>query len=190
MAAIGQGCSEQHGAREAGAAEKFRVLPDENEKGPTSGRIPFTERDRRDAARLLALIVNQESSEALEPALEPGQARQPPVDREVLLSQAKKHFRDRQLRTQYLSRGIFGEPVWDTLLVLYISEFSGRRLTVGRLADWIETPLSTTQRGIAYLEKERLIAKEGHPDDKRMAYVRLLDKGRTVLDDYFAAVAE
>ena len=112
------------------------------------------------------------------------------ADREVLLSRAKKHFRDRQLRRQYCSRAIFGEPAWDSLLVLYISEFFGRRLTVGRLVDWIEAPLSTTQRWIAYLEKERLVAKEGHPDDRRMAYVRLLDKGRTILDDYFTAVAE
>jgi DNA-binding MarR family transcriptional regulator len=167
------------------------VLPEQNKTDAGSEGLPFTERDIRDAARLLALIASREGNEAQEPAGEPGfQRHSSPLHREVLLSRAKKHFRDRQLRRQYFSRGIFGEPAWDTLLVLYLSEFSGRRLTIGRLVDWIEAPLSTTQRWIAYLEKERLVAKEGHPDDRRMSYVRLLDKGRIVLDDYFAAASE
>lgn len=167
------------------------MLPEQNEKDPAFGSVPFTERDFRDAARLLALIARMDLTSAKEAAEERSADRQPSsVDREVLLLRAKKHFRDRQLRRQYFSRGIFGEPAWDTLLVLYISEFSGRRLTIGRLVDWIDAPLSTTQRWIAYLEKERLVAKEGHPDDRRMAYVRLLDKGRAVLDEYFAAVIE
>ncbi len=167
------------------------ALPEQNETDAASASVPFTERDIREAARLLALIANMDGSEAQNWSGEPRLDRQAsPVDREVLLSRAKRHFRDRQLRKQFFSRAIFGELAWDTLLVLYISEFFGRRLTIGRLVDWIEAPLSTTQRWIAYLEKERLIAKEGHPDDKRMAYVRLLDKGRAILEDYFAAVAE
>ena len=167
------------------------VLPEQNKTEVVSANTRFTERDIRDAARLLALIANSDGSEAQECLEEPRVDRQAsPVDREVLLSRAKRHLRDRRLRRQFFSRAIFGEPAWDTLLVLYISEFFGRRLTVGRLVDWIEAPLSTTQRWIAYLEKERLVAKEGHPDDRRMAYVRLLDKGRAILDDYFTAVAE
>jgi DNA-binding MarR family transcriptional regulator len=166
------------------------VLP-EDKTDAAFASLPFTERDIREAARLLALIASLDAGETQGSLGEPELDRQSSsVDREVLLSRAKKHFRDRQLRRQFFSRAIFGEPAWDTLLVLYISEFFGRRLTVGRLVDWIEAPLSTAQRWIAYLEKERLVAKEGHPDDRRMAYIRLLDKGRTILDDYFTAAAE
>ena len=165
------------------------MLPEQKKTDSIPGGVTFTERDIREAARLLALIASMD--EAQDSAGVPKVDRPASsADREVLLSRAKKQFRDRQLRRQFCNRAIFGEPAWDTLLVLYISEFFGRRLTVGRLVDWIEAPLSTTQRWIAYLEKERLVAKEGHPDDRRMAYVRLLDKGRAILDDYFTAVAE
>lgn len=168
-------------------------VPERHNAEVSSATVPFSERDIREAARLLALIANSDGnggdadlcSAQLHSA---PQARQ--VDREVLLSRAKKHMRDRQLRRQFFNRATFGEPAWDTLLVLYISDYSGRRLTVGKLADWIDAPLSTTQRWIAYLQKEHLVDKEGHPDDKRMAYVRLLDKGRAKLDDYFAAASD
>jgi hypothetical protein len=167
------------------------VLSEQNKSDPASASVPFTQRDIREAARLLALIA---SLEGIGEPDSPGEAaldrQASSVDREVLLSRAKKQLRDRQLRRHYFSRAIFGEAAWDTLLVLYISEFFGRRLTVGRVVDWIEAPLSTTQRWIAYLEKERLVAKEGHPDDRRMAYIRLLEKGRTILDDYLTAAAE
>lgn len=168
------------------------MLPEQNDdKDAGIQGSPFTERDIREAARLLGLILSHETKKHHEAAR--GLTIQRPSsapDRELLLSRAKQHFRDRQLRRQYFSRVIFGEPAWDTLLVLYISEFSGRRLTISRVADWIETPLSTTQRWISYLQKEYLVGREGNPDDKRMAYVGLLDKGRTALDDYFTSGTE
>lgn len=166
------------------------MLPEQNETDAACTNAPFTERDIREAARLLGLIANFDSSGGQHAAEEPADQRPSTVDREVLLLRAKKHLRRRQLRRQYFSRAIFGEPAWDTMVVLYISEFFGRRLTVGKLVDWIDAPLSTTQRWLAYLEKERLVAKEGDPGDRRVSYVRLLDKGRTILDHYFTAAEE
>jgi hypothetical protein len=189
--AIGHRRSEQRaGSPRLCAAEKFKVVPKQDKLEAAGANAPFTERDIREAARLLRLIASLDDTAPRNSLGPDTEERQPQtVDREVLLSRAKKHLRDRQVRRHYFNRAIFGEPAWDTLIVLYISEFFGRSLTVGKLVSWIEAPLSTTQRWIAYLEKERLVAKEGHPDDKRMAYVRLLDKGRTILDEYFSAVA-
>lgn len=158
------------------------MVPKQNKPDTGAAPVPFTDRDIREAARLLGLIASRHEGRPVN--------QTSTLDAEVLLLRAKKQLRDRQLRRQFFSRAIFGEPAWDVLIVLYISEFSGRQLTVGRLVDWIEAPLSTTQRWIAYLEKERLVAKESHPADKRMAYVRLLDKGRAILEEYLAALAE
>jgi DNA-binding MarR family transcriptional regulator len=155
--------------------------------------VPFTERDIRDAARLLALIASSDSGSSqddLEAAEREGDARSETLDEDMLLSRAKRHLRERQLRSQFFKRTAFGEPAWDILLILYISEFAGRRLRLRTLADRIEAPLSTTQRWIGYLEKERFVGREEHPDDKRMFYLRLLDRGRTVLNEYFAALPE
>ena len=167
------------------------MLPEQNNRDGGIERLPFTESDIREAARLLALIVSSEGKEAQNSA-GGAELKQPSsaVDREVLLSRARKHFRDRQLRGQYFSRALFGEPAWDSLIALYISEFSGRRLTISGLAERIDAPLSTTQRWIAYLQKEFLVGREENPGDKRTTFVLLLDKGRTALDHYFASGTE
>lgn len=174
------------------------ALPDDMTEAPAPCP-PFSARDIRDATRLLAIIASAERTDEEHGdgggedlvATTTAPRRQPQlVSREVLVSRARRHLRERQLRKQFFNRATFGEPAWDTLLVLYISEHSGRRLTIGRLADWIEAPLSTTQRWIGYLEKERLIAKQGHPDDRRIAYLVLLEKGQALLNDYFTAALD
>lgn len=165
------------------------MVPKQDKSDTAAARVPFTEADIREVARLLGLIAGRDKNEP-QITTRDSMHKVDAIHPELLLARAKKHLRDRQLRKQYFSRAIFGEPAWDALIVLYISEFSGRQLTVGRLVDWIEAPLSTTQRWIAYLQKERLVTKESHPADKRMAYVRLLDKGRTILEEYLAALVE
>jgi DNA-binding MarR family transcriptional regulator len=153
--------------------------------------IEFTEQDIREAARLLALIANAGSSrlEELLRAPQRGAANNH-VDRDVLLARIRRHLSNRRLRTSYLNRAIFGEPAWDMLLVLYITESAGGRQSVRRLADWVGTPVSTTLRWINYLAKERLVQKEAHPNDRRMVFVTLLDKGRELLESYFSSIAE
>lgn len=161
-----------------------------DEERPPDG-VQFTDRDLQDAARLLEMIASLTKHDKGQ-AVRRAKPEEPAgmTDPEALVAKARRHLRDRELRKQFLSRATFGEPAWEMLLVLYIQQFSDKRLTIGRLADLVDTPLSTAQRWIAYLQKERLIDKEGHPADRRMAYVTLLDKGRAVLDEYFARVAD
>jgi len=95
---------------------------------------------------------------------------------------------NRRLRTEYFNPSIFGEPAWDMLLLLYVSEHAGKRQTIRRLADRVSTPVTTAARWIHYLVKERLVQKEPSPNDRRMTYVTLLDKGRAMIEDYFSSI--
>ena len=104
------------------------------------------------------------------------------------LSKAKSVLNRRRLRSRFFNRAIFGEPAWEILLVLYISDVSGGRQTIGKLADWIDTPLTTALRWIAYLEKERLVERQAHPQDKRVVFLRLLDKGRNSMEAYLSSL--
>jgi DNA-binding MarR family transcriptional regulator len=54
----------------------------------------------------------------------------------------------------------------------------------------LTTPPTTVQRWVDYLEKEHLIRRDPHPTDRRTAFVSLLAKGRSSLDDYLAVVGE
>ena len=163
----------------------------EQDASESAGRsVAFTERDIREAERLLKMIVAapdlQEPTTRGEWQAQSAEA----AGREALLARARKHLRERELRTRFLNPDALGEPAWETMLVLYISEFYDRRLTVGKLSDWIRAPLATTQRWLAYLEKRGFIGKEDDPQDRRLVYVKLLASGRELLDDYFAAAAE
>ena len=61
------------------------------------------------------------------------------------------------------------EPIYRTPT----GEVSGERQSIGRLAEWIDTPLSTAVRWIDYLEKKQLVEREPHRTDKRITFINL-----------------
>lgn len=161
----------------------------DSEADASTRTIAVSEEDARAAARLLARIA------AVGEGVGPGEQTPPSrshgegeADRSVLLERARKAYLDRQRRTEFFSRDVFGEPVWDMLLVLYVFDVSGTRLTIGKVAELIDTPLTTTIRWIGYLEKEHLLERQPHPNDRRMGFIRLLGKARDALDAYFGTI--
>lgn len=144
--------------------------------------IVLSEKDVREAARLLRLLsaaVGEQTGLVAD--------GQNPTSREELVLRARIVLDSRQRRTKYFNRAMFGEPAWDVLLALYITERSDGPQSIGRIAEWIKTPLTTVARWIDYLEKERLVSREAHPNDKRVIFIRLLEKGRELLDAYLDA---
>jgi DNA-binding MarR family transcriptional regulator len=150
---------------------------DDEAKDPT---IALSERDAREAVRLLGLL-----SEALR---DPQPAAHGPtaISSEELILRARIVMNSRRLRYRYFKRAMFGEPAWEILLNLYITEGTEGRQSIGRLADLVKTPLSTTARWIDYLERERLVEREPHPTDRRVIYIRLLAKARELLEAYLS----
>jgi DNA-binding MarR family transcriptional regulator len=90
----------------------------------------------------------------------------------------------RRIRKQYFHGDFFGEPAWEILLALYIVEEGEARLSMSRLAEWIEAPLSTVVRWIKSLEEEALVERIDHPTDRRTTFLKLKDEGRRALDAY------
>lgn len=147
--------------------------------------ISLTEKDVQDASRLLRLLVGDEKSPDLKLSTVRG-----PVDRsrEWLRSKAGQLLRDRQLRSDYFNRAIFSEAAWDILLVLYVTDSAGARQTQATLSKQLATPPTTVQRWIDYLEKEHLVRRNPHPNDRRVSFVTLLENGRKALDNYLSAI--
>ena len=149
--------------------------------------VRLTDQDVRDAVRLFRLLSSSGKGEPLSSRLFPpiqGQATH-----DELVARARTVLGSRQLRTSYFSPSIFGEPAWDVLLVLYIAEASGARQTIGKLADRIKIPPTTVLRWVDYLEKARLVDRQPHPTDRRVAFIRLLEKGRSALEGYLQAIS-
>ena len=166
-------------------------IPDNNgaEKPEATKTVTLTEKDLRDAARLFRLISDPGSPARGLSELFPGSAEAGAgTDRETLISRARMVVNGRRLRERYFDRQLFGEPAWDILLLLYISENSSARLTTTRLANLIDTPLTTVGRWLSHLENAKLIERQVHPTDKRTVFINLLKKGRAALDSYLSSI--
>lgn len=158
------------------------------EKPETTKTVTLTEKDLRDAARLFRLMSDLDSPARGLSAAFPGSAGGAGADRENLISRARMIVNSRRLRERYFDRQLFGEPAWDILLLLYISENSSARLTTTRLADLIDTPLTTVGRWLSHLENAKLIERQAHPTDRRTVFINLLKKGRAALDTYLSSI--
>jgi len=155
--------------------------------------VGLSSADARELARLVALLLRDVPTAEAQAILRGKSGETNPEllsDREQLVSRARTIFSERRRRMEFLLRNLFNEPGWDMLLAVYITDFTGGRQTVGKLSSWIGAPATTAIRWIDYLENHRLVARQDNPDNRRIVFVDLTDKGRDLLDSYFATMAE
>lgn len=154
--------------------------------------VSLTEKDLKDAARLFKLLVDPAMpGNGLAGLFPPkDKASASGEDRETLTSRARSVLNSRRIRKRYFQSEIFGEPAWEILLALYITEESDARLTMTKLAEWIEAPLTTVVRWVKALEEQSLVKRVEHPTDRRIIFIRLLETGRNALDSYLLAIAK
>ena len=108
--------------------------------------------------------------------------------RTLLQARARAIFAERNRRSRFFSKSIFGEPAWEMLVTLYIMD--GRRVTVGNLVNMIDAPQTTALRWMQYLERRQYVKRRPDPDDKRVVCIELLDAGRERLDAYFSTLPQ
>jgi DNA-binding MarR family transcriptional regulator len=103
-----------------------------------------------------------------------------------VVKRAAAALKARQLRGSIFGSAIFGEPAWDMLIALYITQSEGRAVTVSGLAEWTQCPQTTALRWLNTLEAKGLIGRTAHPTDKRMHLVDLTGSGREALETFFS----
>lgn len=152
----------------------------------TTKTVSLTEKDVRDAARLFRLISDGTpwANLLFSDKEVARRASAEPISRDELIARANAVLQTRRLRAQHFNRGMFAEPAWDILLLLYLADSSEGRQTIGHLAELVDTPLTTVLRWVGYLEKEHLAERKHHPTDRRIVFIKLTDKGRTALDAF------
>lgn len=131
---------------------------------------PLSAADMREIDRLLRLLQAQRPSE-----------------REQLIEHARLVITERRRRAKVLGKSMFGEPAWEMLLHLYVAD--AMSLTIGKLVDLLGEPRTTVLRWLAYLEEKRLVGRRDDPDDRRVVWIGLLERGQELLDEYFSAFA-
>jgi len=139
-------------------------------------------RDVEDAARLMKLLAEGSGADVVRPVSIGGSQV---LTRKSLIDAARHELKKRRRRTQLLSEGMFGEPAWEMLLLLYIEQ-QGTRLNLARLSENLGLPGTTALRWLSYLEDRGLIQREAHPTDQRSAFLKLTDKAIEALDVYLS----
>jgi len=144
---------------------------------PQRKTVELSERDVRDAARLLNAIASA--------GIQPCVAASGRFTREQLVARARQQIAHRKRRAQQFPKGIFGEPAWDMLLVLYVSD-GFEPETIRDLREQAGLTHSTALRWLDYLESQKLVGRKSHLTDKRSAYIELTETAREKLDQYFS----
>lgn len=151
-----------------------------------STTISVNERDVRAAMQLLKALVASQEADWAEARPSPARTDESGLNQADLVRRARIIFAARRKRSQIFGKGMFGEPAWDMLIALYAGDTDGARVTIGRLSELTEAPLTTAIRWLDYLEQQGLVHREPHPTDRRAIFVELTDKGRSVMERYLS----
>lgn len=92
----------------------------------------------------------------------------------------------RRSRAESFSSRLFGDPAWDIILDLYLSESRGKRVSVSSACIASETSPTTGLRYLRALESEKIIERVADPNDGRRIYVSLTGRGRSALEEVVA----
>lgn len=145
------------------------------ENKPREG-ITLSPRDVRNAVRLLELLKTHRNGS------NEGRSHQ------NLLLTARFLLDARQGRTAHFSPAMFGEPAWDLLLALYMTQADVPAPAVSSLAKTAGIAITTAFRWIDYLEEKQLIERQRSSADGRALTIVLSNDGRARLEGYFADV--
>jgi hypothetical protein len=146
--------------------------------------VTLAGRDLEDARRLLwVLTTGSDLMSPIEANTSAVKRHHPPEPQ--LVGKARAILKNRQRRLLSFGKGMFGEPAWEMLLLLFISDY-GPRLTVSSLLELSGASKSTALRWAMYLESQQLVAREPHPTDRRTAFIRLTAKARDLLEQYLS----
>jgi len=153
--------------------------------------VSLSGEDARHAARLLSMLIAPEATASPDtnPSAAEVQKRLDPIkERAAFAAKASLMLHERRRRASYFNPVMFAEAAWDVLLALYVADFHGSRLSVGRLIEWTGAPSTTALRWVDYLEERQYVTRRTAEVDKRIVYVDLLERGRETLNSYFREI--
>jgi hypothetical protein len=158
---------------------------DEN-KFTISESSPISLEDFREYLGLIEELSHRIS--ILEGAPAPGMAMQTLtyIEDSKFYTWLKENFKNRMARRRYFEFDyIVGEPCWDMLLDLCISEIEGKKVSVTSVCIASGARPTTALRWVSLLERDKMIEKQEDPSDKRRTFVKISKKTFDDMFEYF-----
>lgn len=148
--------------------------------------VTLTRKDLLAARRLLQMLSGSEERPEQELRVDPLPRPISDKERTPLIARAHDEIRNRRRRIAVFGNSMFGEAAWDMLVLLYVLDVSGERLTIGNLVRQAGTAPTTAYRWLTFLASHDLISREPHPTDLRTEFILLTPKARELLDVYYS----
>ncbi len=101
---------------------------------------------------------------------------------------AQQAYSARRARERFFDADLFGEPVWDILLDLYVQMNSGRTVSITSACIASSVPPTTALRWIAMLVQRGLVKRTSDPRDARRTFIELTKPALLKFNEYFEAV--
>lgn len=170
--------AEGGGTGNPGAGDPAPVAPQERAGLPSPGAIEMVPVPAHLLDQLLAATRTVAPHLALmSPRFNPARCREmgiaPRATKPSAVRIAQTIYRMRRVRERRFDPLLFGEPVWDILLDLFIAAAEGRRIGVSSACIGAAAPATTALRHFAKLAEDGVIERDSDPDDGRRKYVRL-----------------
>ena len=112
------------------------------------------------------------------------------VNRQFILAETIKLYRERRRRERIFSSDLFGEPAWDILLDLFSAHLQNKRISVTSVCIAANVAPTTALRWISELQENLLIERFDSDTDRRVKWVRLTDSASKLMFEYFKTIAE
>ena len=94
------------------------------------------------------------------------------------------HLKARRLRQRFFDNELFGEPAWDILLDLYVTESRANRPSVSEMCIAASVPATTALRYLDALARREMIIREPDPTDRRRVLIHLSPATKDALDRF------
>lgn len=92
----------------------------------------------------------------------------------------------RQLRSSIFGQGLFADPPWDIVLILYLAQLRNETVPLARLAEAASISANAVDRWLAVLDQQGLIKRTRSVSDDREPQVELSQKGSSAMRRWFA----
>jgi DNA-binding MarR family transcriptional regulator len=92
----------------------------------------------------------------------------------------------RRLRAHHLGPDI-ADAAWSLILALYEARLDRRLLPLTRISEAASVPQTTAHRWVHTLCERRILARESHDRDQRLALIGLSDEGTERVETYLKA---
>ncbi len=100
------------------------------------------------------------------------------------LEKAQALIRSRKNRRKYFPFAEFAEPVWDICLDLFVSQLTGRRISISSACIVADVPATTALRCLSNMQEAGLITRAADKRDKRIFYVELSKEAAAAMREY------